>query len=357
MFQAQLAIALLTLFVALLIAYAVPRRPITGKGFWIRLLKDQTGGVEFDLISKDAQRALEEFSQDLAAALTQGGVETWAKDLGLYRPSRALKTTYPIPVSAALYRELKGDLKYRSLFEKSLELKPKTWQDGIEELASVIEAPDFVGWTGEPAAMAAAGLSLTNEIIAEALEDNPTCWDTKDFFASDHPFNVFKPSTGSFDNDHTGAGTAPTLDNLATAKTEFRTIKAPNGKPLGLRMTHVIVPPAQEETWKTLLEQDLIIQSLDSGSTFGAVDNRHKGTVKLVVADELTNDDKWYPLALNKPGMFPWIVQDEGSPEEIRNDKTSDHYKRTLKVSIAYILRGNGALALPHCVQRWAGVA
>lgn len=353
----QVLLASLLLLVASLTLVLLPRKPISGKGFWLGLLGDLKGGVEYDLISRDAQRALEEFAQDFAAAMTQGAVETWAKDLGLYRASRALKTTYPIPVSAAGYKELKGDLKYRSLFEKSLDLKPKTWQDGVEELASVIEAPDFIGWTGEPAAIAAAGQALTNDIIATALEANPASWTGKNFFASDHPVNVFKTSVGTFDNDITGAGTDPTLANLAIAKSNFRDIKGPNGKPLGLRMTHVLVPASQEETWKDLLEQDLIIQSRDGGDTFGAVNNRHKGTVKPIVADELTNDSQWYPLALNKPGTYPWIVQDEGSPEEIRNDKTSDHYKRTLKVSIAYILRGNGALALPHAVQRWAGTA
>lgn len=306
-------------------------------------------GSEFDLISRDAQRALEEFAQDFAAAMTQAAVEPWAKTLGLYRPSRALKTTWPIPVSAAGYHELKGDIKYRSLFEKSLELKPKTWQDGVEELASVIEAPDFIGWTSEPAAIAAAAQSLLNEIIAGELTANDECWTGETFFANAHPFNVFAAEAGDFDNDISGA---PSLDMLSSAKTRFRSIKGPNGKPLGLRMTHVLAPAAQEETWRDLLEQDLIIQA-GAASTFGAVDNRHKGTVSLVVSDELESDEICYPLALNKPGVKPWIVQDEGAPEELRNDKTSDHYKRTLKVSVAYILRGNGKLALPHCVQRW----
>lgn len=315
-------------------------------------------GSEFNLISRDAQRALEEFSEDFMLALTQTGVEQWAKELGLYKSSRALKTTYPIPVSAAGYHEFKGDLKYRALFEKSLELKPKTWQDGVEELASIIEAPDFIGWTGEPAAMAAAAASILNEIIATAIEANATHpYDGLAFFHDSHPVNVFDVGIGTFDNNITGAGTDPTIANLEIAKTNFRDIKAPNGKPLGLRMTHVLVPASQEEKWKNLLEQDLIIQSIDGGDAFGTVQNRHKGTVRAIVSDELTNDLQWYPLALGKPGMFPWIVQDEGAPEEIRNDKDSDHYKRTLKVSLGYILRGNGVLALPHCIQRWAGTA
>ena len=316
-------------------------------------------GSEFLLVSQDAQRALEEFAQDFAMAMTQSGVSQWAKENGLYRPSRALKTTYPIPVSAAGYHEFKGDLKYRALFEKSLTMQPKTWQDGVSELASVIEAPDFIGWTSEPAAMAAAAMSLPNEIIAgllESADSDPACWTGKKFFAGDHPFNVFDESVGSFDNDITGAGTDPTVANLAVAMSNFRAIKGANGKPAGYRMTHVLVPGTQEQTWKDILERDLMIVALGD-SSFGAVDNRMKNAVQLIVSDELTDDDQWYALALNKPGVFPWIVQDEGAPEEIRQDKTDALYKTTLKVGLAYVLRGNGALALPHCIQRWAGTA
>lgn len=312
-------------------------------------------GSEFNLVSQDAQRALEEFAQDFAAALVQEPAREWAKEFGLYKASRALKTTWPIPVTAAGYKEFLGDLKYRSLFEKSLSLVPKTWQDGVAELASIVEAPDFIGWGAEPAAMATAAKSLLNEIIAGRLEANPVCWDTKNFFASDHPVNIFDAAAGDFDNDITGAGTDPTVNNLAQAMTNFSLIKAPNGRSLGLRMTHVLHATAKTELWRNILEKDLIIEAV--GAAFGSVNNIYKGTVIPVPCDEFTDDDQWYPLALNKPGMKPWIAQDEGSPEEIRQDKTDALYKTTLKVGIAYILRGNGELALPQCVQRWAGTA
>lgn len=312
-------------------------------------------GSEFNLVSQDAQRALEEFAQDFAAALTQSGVEQWSKTFGVYKASSALKTTWPIPVSAAGYSEFKGDIKYRSIFEKSLTLVPKTWQDGVAELASIIEAPDFIGWLQEPAAMAAASMSLPNEIIAGRLEANPACWDGKNFFAADHPVNVFDSAVGTYDNDVTGAGTDVTVNNLALAMQHFDEMKGANGKPLGLQMTHVLHPPAQRQAWKQLLEQDLIIQAI--GSSFGSVNNIYKGSITPICSYELTDASKWYPLALNKPGMKPWIVQDQGSPEEIRQDKTDALYKSQLKIGIAYILRGNGELALPHCVQRWAGTA
>jgi phage major head subunit gpT-like protein len=185
-------------------------------------------GSEFNLVSRDAQRALEEFSQEFSAALAQGAVEQWAKTHGLAKTSRALKTTYPVPVSAAGYAEFKGDMKYRGLFEKSIELKPKTWQDGIAELASIIEAPDFTGWNEQPAAMAAAGEALPNEIIAGLLEANGLCWDGQNFFDSDHPVNVFDADAGTFDNDFTGAGTdvVPAALKNAMARTASRSVSA-----------------------------------------------------------------------------------------------------------------------------------
>jgi phage major head subunit gpT-like protein len=314
-------------------------------------------GTPFHYVSRDAQTALQEFSEEFSAALAQAPVRQWAKELGFYRQveKNSIKTTYPVPVSAAGYTEFKGDVKYRTLFQKSLELMQKTWQDGVEELAAIVEAPDFVGWMGEPDRIATAGMSLPNEVIAGLLEANPTSWTGKAFFADDHPFNVFDASIGTFDNLITGTGTNPSTTNLSVAKSNFRKIKAANGKPLGLRMTHILAPAAQEETWRGILEQDLVIQAI--GTSFGAVDNRHKGTVDLVISDELTNDLQWYALALNRPGMHPWILEDEGTPEQLLNDKSSHHYKETLKVSIAYILRGNGVLSLPHCVQRFAGTA
>ena len=171
-----------------------------------------------------------------------------------------------MPVSAAGYNEFKGDVKYRDVFQKSLSLIPKTWQDGVAELASVIEAPDFIGWTSEPAAIAAAASALLNQIIADALAANATCWDGSAFFADAHPFNVFDADIGTYDNDFTGAGTTLTAANLKLAKSRMRKIKAPNGKPLGLRLTHILIPSALEETAKDLLEQDMVIQA--SGSTF-----------------------------------------------------------------------------------------
>lgn len=314
-------------------------------------------GIEFNLVSVDAQTRLTDFAEDFAMAYTQevSPAEDWARNLGLYMTSKALKTKFPVPVSAAGYKEFEGDIKYRSVFEKSFELVPKTWQDGVAELASIVEAPDFIGWPGQAEAMAAAARALPNEILAALLEANGThVLDQLAFFHASHKVNILDDAAGTFANTFTGAGTAASTTALETAKANMRKIKAANGKPMGLRLTHLLVHPDKEETWRNILDRDIIIESFGVNS-FGAVDNRHKGTVKLIVCDTLTVSAQWYALGLNKPGMYPWVVQDQGAPEQIIQDKDGPLYKSSLKVGFASIMRGNGGLALPHCIHRYVG--
>lgn len=314
-------------------------------------------GIEFSLISQDAQTRLTDFREDFMLAYTQETTpaDEWAKTLGLYFASKALKTKFPIPVSAAGYKEFEGDVKYRSVFEKSFELVPKTWQDGVAELASIVEAPDFIGWPMQPEAMAAAARALPNEIISNALEANATHpLDNLAFFHASHLVNILDSTAGTFGNTFSGGPTAASTTALETAKSNMRKIKAANGKPMGLRLTHILAHPDKEETWRNILDRDLIIESFGANQ-FGAVDNRHKGTVKLLISDQLTVSAQWYALGLNKAGMYPWVVQDAGAPETIIQDKDSHMYKSTLKVGFASILRGNGGLALPHCIHRYVG--
>lgn len=314
-------------------------------------------GIEFNYVSQDAQIRLTEFREDFTLALSQETTpdEDWARTMGLYVTGRSLKTKWPIPISAAGYKEFEGDVKYRSIFEKSFELVPKTWQDGVAELASVIEAPDFTGWAMQPEAMASAALALGNEIISAALEVNAVHpLDGLTFFNAAHPFNVLDVALGTFANTFSGAGTAASTAALETAKTNMRKIKAANGKPAGFRVTHILAHPDKEETWRGILERDLIIES-NGANNFGTVRNRHMGTVKLVISDQLTTSLQWYAISLNKRGAYPWVFQQEPAPEEIISDKSSHLYKTTLKVGYASVLRGNGGLALPHCIHRYVG--
>jgi phage major head subunit gpT-like protein len=321
--------------------------------------------VPFNQVSGDAQRALEQFSTEFDAALEVADPTDWST-LGLRNNSTAIKTTYPVPISAAGYVEEKGDMKLRSLYERSMTMKTKRWTDGVAEFADVLEAPDFIGWAGEPARIAREAKRHPCTLVAELLEANAQLSFYRDetlgstdfalgLFAATHPVNVFDSSLGTFDND-LAAGDID-QDLFETVFTEFGTRKGANGKPMRLQPTHLICPPNLYQSARKFLESDMMRNSVLEGgvgsqkNTNFNTNNLWKGTVTPVQAYELTATDKIYFVCAGA-AAYPWIVQDGGTPEEIRFDKDSDFYKTTLKMGLRYRMLMAAAPALPHAIIR-----
>lgn len=329
--------------------------------------------VPYTQVSRTAARALEEFSDEFRSALALGDVTPWATTLGFLRTTTALKTTFPIPLHTAGYKELKGDIKFRSLYHRSLSMVSKEWSDGVEEKARVIEAPDFIDWAGQPAAMALEWQRQPNIIVADILalssldgplldfyrdEDSGTA-STKRLFASGHPYNVLKPSLGTFDN-RLQATVAEVKDGTLFRKltNHFRGIKGPNGRPLGLRFGggELLVPSTQDTLWKEFLEHDTLIRAVDGatpGTAVAAVtqNNIWKTTAGYTVADELVDQDHLYAFAAGAQ-VPAWVVQMGPAPEEIVHDKSSELYKRSRKVGVAYVGELNAQACLPHGIVR-----
>lgn len=319
----------------------------------------------FNLVSGDAQRSLEEFSSEFDEALAVAEAESqWANTLGLFLSSSAIKTTYPVPIDAAGYRKRKGDDKMRRLFQRSLSIVPEEYQDGVMEKATIVEAPDFVGWAGAPGRIAMEAARHANTLTAEMLEANANLDFYKDpqggdlakaLFADDHPINVLNTGAGSFDNNQTSSGGVIDATFMKAVKQRFRARKGANGKPMGLRMTHLLVPAAREEEAKDFLESDNLLLALQNvgGSenvAAGPTNNRHKGTVELVVSDELTNDDVVYSMALNK-GAFSWVLQ-EGATEQITFDKSDHMYKTSGMIGMSFTRLAAVVGALPHGIEK-----
>lgn len=313
------------------------------------------------LLSSDAQLALTEFSDALQAALTIPAGGTWAKDFGLVDSSNAPRTVFPLPVSAAKYILRAGDDKMRKLYEKSVSVQMVEYQDGVQEQAMIIEAPDFFGWPNEPARIAVETQRHPNLLIATLLKANPVLeFDGQNMFDSDHPINVLDDSVSdvsdstrtTFGNDFTAAAATSGTALIKTAASYFRQLPGPNGQKLGLQLSDVIVPAALEQTFKEILNSDLMYAAFLAGTnnTNLSAPNMYKASCNLIVAPELQDDDIVYWIAGNGPK--PWIVKDGGAPEEIVYDKSSDHYKNTGFVGLKYVLKMGTAAALPHAIAR-----
>lgn len=318
----------------------------------------------YNYVSRDAKVALEEFKTDFDAAYQMSPADQWATEIGFPIQTNMLRVTLPVPLSAAGYIEMTGDREFRRLSERHFSFQPKLWQDGFSEYAYIVEAPDFIGFQKEPQNMATAATNIANELVSALLESNPVvkdlegnAWDGVTFFNSAHPANLLDSTVTAFSNDFTGSGTLLSIKNIQKARQNFRKIKGPNGKPLGVRMAGVLVPAVLEEQAMVLANQSIIAQALvDSSTTFGAVDNIYKGKFKVWVSDQLTSDLQWYPVG-EKVGMYPWAIIDRGTPESHVLDKTSALFERESKVGFFSELQREAGLCFPQLVQRFAGVA
>lgn len=333
----------------------------------------------YNQVSRTAALALEEFSDDFRSALATTEVVNWAEQCGHVRVSDALSTTFPLPLDAAGFKELKGDIKFRSLYSRRMRMQTKEWQDGVEAQIIELEAPDFSDWAGQPANIAHEWLRQPNEIVAAMLAlssyDGPllSLYDdpdtdtrgTRRMFATDHPYNPLATGLGSFNN--TTTTTVAALESGAfwdACEDHFRGIMAPNGeKRLGLTVLggKCLVPSTRSTLFKRILEADHLITTISNAGVKNASSNvvaaalesnRYKSSISYVVGDELASQDYFYVFAAGKPGLHPYVIQKSGAPEETVFDESSERAKYSRKVGISYIGRMNSAGAMPHPVLR-----
>jgi phage major head subunit gpT-like protein len=319
------------------------------------------------MVTRDALQALTEFSEAFDGQLVAAEPETWAESLGFAVQSEAIKTTFPIPLSQAGFRERIGDDVLRALYEKSLSVIPRQWQDGVKAPSRVIEKGDFIGWASEPQRIATAWRQLQNDLVAAMLEANPlldlyrierpggSVASTIHLFDASHPVCIGDTAPGTFDNDLAASALDSAL--LEALDLYFSSIDAPNGKPMGLRLRSILVPSALRWTAKKLLEQDTLIDVVLNGATpVGGIPrpNLHKGVVSWAEAIELTSSTVIYAFAGvgGGAGPAPWVTQTQPTPEEIRYDKDSDFWKNTGDVAVKYVGDAGVVAALPHGIAR-----
>ena len=197
-----------------------------------------------------------------------------------------------------------GEVAYDTLLRASTEFENKFVRKGLKvkfeefedldggavmlsggRLAGRAGFDSITKWTRDIAAHAAY---WPQQQLAKAIIANPTTYDTKAFFATDHPVNPFDASLGTFANDFTStaSGSYPgalpidtsvtaevALNNLAKAVAYVRgAIKMPNGVlPRKLRVTGIMVPPELAARATLLTSAKFIAQSAASGALTGDI--------------------------------------------------------------------------------------
>ena len=339
--------------------------------------------VPYTQVSRTVARELEVFDESFRGALAIAEPDSlWAAQNGFVLSADVLKATFPIPLDAAGYKEFKGEMKFRSLYERVVSVfNDKQWQDGIEELADTIKSDRFLGWGEQPANMAREWTRLPNTLVAQMLEANPNLELYRDpdtltltsraLFADDHPCNILLSNIGTIDNNRSTTQ-ADILSGkfFSDLKDYARSIKGPNGQPMGFRGTgsNILCNGSREQLLDEATKLDTVIRTIKNDGTIvppGAAGtqvaavtqaNRHKGTVSYTVCDELTSasDSVLYVLLGGGPAEnHPWVVMQDSAPRVIIQDESSHKFSQNLKVSYSADGKAKAAPLLPHRIVKY----
>ena len=75
--------------------------------------------------------------------------------------------------------------------------------------------------------------------------------------------------------------------NFSTVRAAMRGIKGDKGRPLGIKPTHLVVPPSLEEAARNILETDTRVYEAGGGSGVTNVSNPWRGSLTLIVTEWL----------------------------------------------------------------------
>lgn len=196
-------------------------------------------------------------------------------------------------------REWVGDRQVKNLTAHSYTIKNKDFEVTVEVDRNSIEDDQLGIYRPRVELMGQEAATYADRYIFEILAKgfSEKCYDSKPFFASNHP-----EGRKSVSNTTNAKLAGPAYD---AARTAIMSRQDDEGRPLGLVPDLLVVAPDLEATGRELLLADQI-----NGTT-----NTRKGTAELLVAPELAAyPGHWFLLCTGRP-IKPLIFQERKKPQ------------------------------------------
>jgi phage major head subunit gpT-like protein len=215
-----------------------------------------------------------------------------------------------------------GQIAFEDIVAVTMEIESLNANAGLKLKKEQLEDLDGNGiqlathWSRQMGAYAAY---WPQKCIADAIRTNPVGYDSKAFFATDHPLNPYNTGAGTYKNIFTSTSsgiypgavpidTSVTVDtaiqNVAKAIAYTASIAMPNGlDPRFLRVGGIMVPPALVARAQQITNAKFIAQAAGSAAGSGDVEAvvRNFGFGQPIEAPELGSafggsDTTWYLL-------------------------------------------------------------
>lgn len=306
-----------------------------------------------------SQAAIREFSDRFIAALGAAKADGWADALGALIPTSAPMITFPVSQLRTQYTRTTGEDRSKSLGEKSFDVKAEEFDDGFEapllDLFQKVFA--YRRWKEAPGRLIMAEEQFRHDNIAALLEtgqSNP-CVDGKNFFATDHPANLFDPSAGTYSNYNAAGLNVVSVVNLEAEVTSMMQVKDENGRLLGVKPDTILCPVQKSEPLKNLLKKELIASAAGTATET----NPYMNGFNVIPVKEFTDVNDWYLVDSKLAKEFcPWLAIRQTVPPALALrvfDEASDFFKKSGKLKMSSHIWYGFARGLPHAIRKVVG--
>lgn len=231
-------------------------------------------------------------------------------------------------------REWVGDKSYGGLKDYDYSIKNKDWYVPLtvdrndlddEQISAIMPSVDM---------MALTMANHKQDMIIELLLNGTTelAYDGQPFFSNRSVNDNLLTGTG---------GTYAALQkDIADVRTAMMRFKSEDGKPMGLRLDTLVVPPELEKPVLEVIRSTAVV--LDGqGTNYNPVSSWVKN---VIVLPELEDTNDWYALATDFP-LKPFIYQARKAPTPVFDDSEE---KRNRKINFSVESRGNAGYGFPQ---------
>lgn len=311
-----------------------------------------------------SQAAIREFDDRYLASIGAAQPPTWS-DIGDLIPTAAPMVTFPVSSFALKYQQTEGESRFKTLKEKSFDIKTEELDAGYEGKLLDILSQTFAyrNWLLGPQRLTLAEARHRNRSIVTLLEAGESAsWpiDGVNFFSASHLSNFNDPASTTWSNYQNSTKDVVSITNLEAEVTLMRGVLDENGEKIGADPDTILVPTAKYQKLVNLLAQNMI---LENGTGSAGVTNPFVGKFNVIHVPELTDADDWYLIdskLIAATGLVPWISLRWQTPSNsglaLRYfDESSDFFKNTGRIKVSSHIWYGFSLGFPHAIRKVKG--
>lgn len=194
--------------------------------------------------------------------------------------------------------------------------------------------------------------------LAAKINANPTCYDLKAMYATDHPVNPSVAGSGTYSND---INAEMDEDGLTAALQQLMDIKGADGNRLNvdLGIPLIVVPTVQLEIKaRKLINGGLVAKVFGANTAAASETSQLEGRCEIRVLSELNDSNvvnsnkRWYLNRVNAAPAKPWIVRITKRPQlKLTGDQDFLAHTRNAR-GLYYWASGGAAPGLPQLSVR-----